>query len=485
MNLYDLFRQSVNRQPDAPAILGPDEQACISYRELDETIKATHDRLVQAGLPRSSCVGLHYPSGVDYITLTYALWRRGACVVPIPVELAPPEKEEICRGIALDFVITPTEKASFLDALRARRPVDLQGGRALVPLCASCLHPPEFRNINSAFIRFSSGTTGSAKGVVLSHETILDRIHAANEVLQVGPGDRVTWLLSMSYHFAVTIVSYLSFGAGIILPPNHLGETVHNVSHERKATLIYGTPAHYAWMAACGKAVPLPSLRLALSTTAPLDRGTAEAFHERFGVPLSQALGIIEVGLPFINTDFANDRWQGVGRLLPAYQLRMEDVGLGIHLREIALRGKGFLDAYYRPWQPGSRIMPDGWFHTGDVGDLDADGCMFLRGRVKDVINVLGMKFFPQEVEAILVSHPAVAGARVLAYHDARLGEAARAYVVARGAPPPSEHELVEYCQGRLAYYKIPRLIEFVTELPRTASGKILHRDINVATGDA
>src|SRR5262249_47186897 len=152
-----------------------------------------------------------------------------------------------------------------------------------------------------------------------------------------------------------------------------------------------------------------------------------------------------EVGLPFINLDFAADRPSAVGRVLPAYELRLEDVRLGPDRREVLLRGKGFLDAYYRPWRTRAEIMPDGWFHTGDLGGLDVDGCLFLLGRSKDEISVLGMKVFPQEIEAVLASHPGVESACVFPQRDSRLGEVPCARVVVRrSAPAPSESELLE-----------------------------------------
>jgi long-chain acyl-CoA synthetase len=287
----------------------------------------------------------------------------------------------------------------------------------------------------------------------------------------------VLWLLSMSYHFAVSIVGYLSFGATIILPANHFAPAVLDAGCRHGATLIYGSPAHYAWLAEGAPGVALSGLRLALSTTAALDPTPAERFRHRFGVPVAQALGIIEVGLPFINTEFAALRPGAVGRVLPAYRLRLEDVGLEPGLREILLSGPGFLDAYYWPWRPRADVMPDGWFRTGDVGELDADGCLFLRGRTKDVISVLGMKFFPQEVEAVLAAHPGVASVCVFASPDVRLGEKPCARVVPRaGGRPPSEAELLAFCRARLAGFKIPERIEFVAALRQTASGKILRR---------
>jgi long-chain acyl-CoA synthetase len=481
LNLYRLFRRTARGQPGSPAILGPGPDDGLTYRQLDDAIRSAGGLLRGAGVRPGDAVGLHCPSGAEYVLLNYAVWWCGGCVVPIPPELATNEKAQICREICLRFVISPERGAAFPEPFRAGRGAEVRPGIAVVPVASPREHQPGFAGLNAAFIRFTSGTTGASKGVVLSHETIAARIRAANEVLRIGPADRVLWLLSMSYHFAVSVVSYLTFGAAVVLPPNPFAPAVIRSTREHGATLIYGSPAHYAWLAACERPEPLPSLRLALSTTAALDLRAAGEFRRRYGRGVAQALGIIEIGLPFINTDFAADRPGGVGRLLPAYRLLMEDVGLGPDLKEVLLGGPGFLDAYYQPWQTRDAVMPDGWFRTGDVGALDADGCLFLRGRVKDVISVLGMKFFPQEVEAVLAAHPGLAGACVFARPDPRLGEVPVARVVARDpGDAPSEADLLDFCRQRLAGFKIPQRIEFVSALPRTASGKILHRNTDL-----
>jgi long-chain acyl-CoA synthetase len=478
MNLDDLFRRTARAQPAHPAVLGPGPDDVLSYGDLDAAVGAAARRLEAAAVRPGACVGLHCPSGANYIILNYAAWRCGACVVPVPVELAPPEQAEILRTIALDFVISAGRPAAFLEPFRRGGAVELAPGTAVVPVSGRREHPRGFHDVHSAFIRFTSGTTAAAKGVVLSHESIVERIHAANAALGLGPADRVVWPLSMAYHFAVSVVAYLNFGAAIILLPNHFAEATLAAARRHRATVIYASPAHYAWLAA-GPPTPLPDLRLAVSTTAALGRPTAREFLARFGVPVSQALGIIEVGLPFINHDFARDRPGAVGRLLPAYRLRLEDVSLGGGLGEILLAGPGFLDAYYDPWRDRAAIMPDGWFRTGDVGRLDADGCLSLHGRAKDLINVLGMKFFPQEVEAVLAAHPAVESVCVFARPDPRVGEVAVARVVPRAGPgpAPSESELLGHCRRHLAGFKVPQHIEFVTTLARTASGKVLRRD--------
>src|SRR5262249_42068709 len=151
-------------------------------------------------------------------------------VVPIPTELAAPEKEEVLRTISLPWALSPPRSARFLEPFAAGSASALAGDLSLHPLNPQREHPPAFLDVDAPFIRVPSGTAGAAKGVVLSHQTIRERIEAANEVLQIGPGDRVTWLLSMSYHFAVSIVAYLSFGAGIVLPANHLAAGIATAS---------------------------------------------------------------------------------------------------------------------------------------------------------------------------------------------------------------------------------------------------------------
>jgi long-chain acyl-CoA synthetase len=477
LNLYDRFHQTARRQPASPAILGPPAAAAVSYRALDEAIVAAGERLHGAGVSAGDCVGLHLRSSLEYIVCTYAIWRCGGCVVPLPMELTDPETAEICSCLALDYAICPVGDRS-LAPFRSGAASELLPRSVVTPLHRQREHPAGFAQIHSAFIRFTSGTTGASKGVVLSHESIAQRIAAANEVLAIGPGDRVLWVLSMSYHFTVSIVAYLSLGAAIVLPENHFASAVTEAIVQRRATLLYASPMHFALLADYPAGQRLESLRLAVSSTASLDQGVAERFRQRYGRPISQALGIIEVGLPCIDVDPSPQRAGTVGRLLPAYRLRMEEVGLGPELREVLLAGPGFLDAYYHPFQTRDEIMLGGWFRTGDVGQLDDDGYLFLKGRSKEVISVMGMKFFPQEVERVLTAHPAVAAATVFARGDSRRGETVHACVVPQnGGGGDLPVLLRQFCQQRLAAYKIPREIELVSALPQTASGKILHRE--------
>jgi long-chain acyl-CoA synthetase len=479
-NLDTALQEMARQQPGHAALLGPGSTDRWSYRELNDAVGRAAAQLERAGLRAGDCVGLHYRSGREYIVYNYAIWRCGASVVPIPIELQPPEKHEIARQISLDVFVSSNRDLRVIEPLVAHAPWEI-GADALAGYSRKLRDPPSaLRSTNCAFVRFTSGTTAKSKGVILSHQTIDERIRAANEVLSIGPTDRVVWVLSMSYHFAVSIVAYLSFGATIVLPRNNFASGLLEAANEHRATMLYASPTHYEWLADFDHAQPVPSLRLAVSTTAPLAFEVARRFQRRMQLPLSQALGIIEAGLPFINTAFAEPKPESVGCLVPGYEFCLKDIGLGASHREVLLRGKGLFDAYYEPWQTREQLLADGWFHTGDIGGTDDDGCLFLRGRTKDIISVLGMKFFPQEVEDALQSHPSVKQATVFGRPDSRWGEVPCARVVVRdeASAPALEQELRRHCRKLIADYKVPEDIELVKQLPRTASGKIVRRAV-------
>jgi long-chain acyl-CoA synthetase len=454
----------------------------LTYSDLANKIDSTAGQLAAAGVSAGQTVGLHCVSGADYIVLNYAIWRCGACVVPVPPEMSLDEKKQLCEEIVLDALLSRPRLPEELLALADSAPTEIEADVWFVALRQAKAKPPGLASINAAFLRFTSGTTGTSKGVILSHETICDRIHAANRALRLTPDDRVVWLLSMSYHFAVSIVAYLTFGAAIILPKTLFGSTIIKAASKHQGTVMYGPPLQYELMAHDPTGLMLPSLRLAISTTTSLPGRTAEAFHHRFGVGLSQAYGIIEIGLPCINVEMPMNKLGSVGPVLPDYEIYLEEAGLGEGLKEIKLRGKGLVDAYYSPWKSRAEIMANGWFDTGDLGYLDSDGYLFIKGRNKEIINVAGMKFFPSETEAILNDHPAVFESCVYAHKHERLGEIPHALVVLSPSDKLSADETVlkAFCGQRLPAFKVPEKIHFTNKLVRTPSGKLIRDESRI-----
>ncbi len=444
MNIVETIFKEADRR--APALICDDE--AISYGQLIERAEAAAK--VIAATPAAR-IGLDCPNGIAHVVLALAIVRTGKCLVPLASELAPRERERIIRETAVGAIV---------DATGTVRGVPQQGSPDFDAEALAALNP--------AFIRFSSGTTGTSKGVVISHRTLLERITAANRGLNIGPADRIVWILPMAHHFAVSIMLYLRHGATTLIASSHLAEDVLHTARRHGGTVLYGAPFHHALLAAETSGQPWPTLRLAVSTAAALPPKTAEAFDARYGVPLSQGLGIIEVGLPLLNLVSARAKPGSVGRVLPDYQAEVRSG------EELFLRGPGMFDAYLLPWRRREAVLEDGWFRTGDLARIDADGDLFLLGRSHSVINVGGLKCFPEEIEAVLCEVPGVAAARVFGKENARFGAVPVAEIEARDPlNPPRPAELSSYCRKALASYKIPIAYSIVELLPRTASGKI------------
>ena len=424
------------------------------------------------GVPR---VGLACGNGVDYIVLALAILKAGGCLVPLADELTASERQEVIARTHLCGMILGSgerwrrEEMTHCDEIT---------GAAWVPLeTPGFEHETEFAAIDPAFIRFSSGTTGRSKGVILSHRKLRERIVAANAALEIGPGDRVLWMLPMAHHFAVSIVLYLYHGACTVLGESHLAEDVLNTAQATRSTVIYGAPFHYSLLAADRGGYPWPDLRLAVATAAPLPEAIARGFCKRFGKPLVQGMGIIEIGLPLLNTGGAADFPASVGRPLPAFDVELRnDEGIPVavgNIGELWIKGLGMFDAYLSPWQPLDEVCVDGWFATGDLAEMDAAGRVYLRGRKKSVLNISGMKVFPEEVEAVISSHPAVKLCRVTGSPHAVLGTVPAAEVILEDGKILTAREVMNWCRQSLSIYKMPTKVIFVGDLPMTASGKL------------
>jgi long-chain acyl-CoA synthetase len=215
-----------------------------------------------------------------------------------------------------------------------------------------------------------------------------------------------------------------------------------------------------------------------VATAAALDAATAQKFHARFGLPLVQGLGIIELGLPVLNLDGALIAPEAIGLPLPAYQCLLRDERgaepASGESGEICLRGPGMFDAYLDPWLPRAQVVDEqGWFATGDLGRRDDGGRVFICGRQKTLINVGGMKVFPEEVEAILNTHPKVERALVEARLHPLYGEVPVCRYIASAEGAATALELRNHLRAHLAAYKIPLMFSVVPELPLTASGKL------------
>ncbi len=479
INIVNDIRHANASEPGRPAVI--EGGRVVSYGRLLKEVKLLRHELQKHGAGSGTRIAFCCNDGAAYIAGTLALLECGAAAVPVDISLPSSELQRLIDRIDVDGMLFET---GTIPPDPNDEPLNIQiFGKKFTWRARSCAGPlPEkIRSLRPAFIRFSSGTTGASKGVMLSHRTIYERTEAANEALGIDKNDRVLWVLSMSHHFVVSILLFLRKGATIVVGHRNFPVSVRDAAMEGEITLIYASPLHYHLLVTDERVAPasLGNVRLAISTAMKLPSDTAHAFAGKFGFYPAEAYGIIEVGLPFINLAPSEKSIGSVGKILPAYELRIENPdkdGAG----ELLVRGRGVFDAYLSPLRFREEVLEDGWFRTGDIGFIAPGGNLKIIGRKKNVIICAGMKVFPEEVEELLDAHPAVGESLVCGNEHPVYGQIPVATIVlnSRGKANKTEalRRLRRYCYSALPSYSVPKDFTFADKLPKTASGKLLRR---------
>jgi long-chain acyl-CoA synthetase len=480
VNLAELVHASARRHPQRPAVTDVRAGHGLTYAELAGEAERVAQFLTREGVEPGQRIGLLAPNTTAYLPAAFGLLASGACLIPIAAHQTPAEMAQLAREVEVNGCLA-WPGADPLPGSSGRR--TLAGGAcdgfSFQWLARGVEGPGALRRLNPAFIRFTSGTTADRKGVVLSHEATAARVEASDRVLRFTEDDRILWVLPLAYHFAVTIVAYVRAGAHVLLCPDTFPAAIVDAIRRWRATVLYASPLHFERLGNLGRAAPLRGVRVALSTSAPISPAVIERFESAYGVPVGQAYGIIEAGLPCINRGRDGLPAGSVGRAVPGYEVAVfSDAGARLPpgtSGEIGLRGEGLFSAYYAPWRRREDVARDGWFLTGDIGRLDEDGALHLEGRKKAVIFVAGLKFFPEEVEACINQVPGVKESRVFGTPHPRLGQVPRAEVVFT-TPRPDVDAVKRHCARALSPYKIPVEFRVVDAVAKTPGGKILRR---------
>jgi acyl-CoA synthetase (AMP-forming)/AMP-acid ligase II len=478
MNVYDTLREAARQWPERTAMI--DAAGPLDYQTLWREIEELRGQLARLGVSPGLGVGMQGRNGRAFVIGAMAALGCGGAVMPIHHLLKPSEFSEMLARAPLAAVLD--DRSGPAPAGEAAAELKLRDGTALrftrlpgAPLPLAPWVP------DAAFLRFTSGTTGAAKGVILTHQGALERTRAANTGLKLGCADRVLWVLPMSYHFFATIVLYLEVGATIIVGADYLAGSILDAAWSHQATFLYVTPMHVRMLTAetSGRLLP-PSLQRVMSVSSRLPPQSARDFLAKFHVPAAQGYGIIEVGLPLMNLDDALEHPETVGRPLTGFDAAMLDeqfkpVADG-KTAQLALRGPGMFAGYLNPKRPRAEVLRDGWFLTGDLAHRDEAGRVVIDGRLKTVIDVAGHKVFPEEVAEVLEQHPAVLRSRVTTQPHPQFGEVIHADVQLRpGQTSASREDILAFCRRRLSSHKVPSSLDLVAKLDLTASGKMRH----------
>ena len=453
VRILDLIRRQAELQPNNVAFACVDANERISYAELVQRVNAVADWLRARGCQPSERCGLYCPEGPDFLINALGILSAGLAVAPISINVPPQELDRIIGAAGLHWLLGADKKlvrfpfAGFVDTQEDR----------------------DYRATKPAYIRFTSGTTGPRKGVLLGHNTILDRLATADAILRITPQDRVWFRLPMADHFVVSILLYLSRGAGVLTTRADEPEILRQFVSEFRPTIIYGSPESYSVLIE-KLSRDLATVRLAICTTTLLAPKTRSAFQSRFGRPLNPALGIIEVGLVTLNQ--GEDKPDSIGTSMPGYQVALLDEnGVKVPLGkagELYVNGPGLLDAYLAPWRPRRKIVGTDGYATGDFATMDEAGYLRLVGRSKNRLEINGLHFFCEELEQIINSYPGVQESIVFIEPTTR---ALSAEIVSQNE---SFQGLADFLRQRLDPRQVPVSFRTVKELPRTANGKLL-----------
>ncbi len=480
----------------------PDRVALIdggrrrTYRELDAEVRATAAWLERSGIRPGDRVMLVCENCRAAVAIYLACTIVGAWPIVVNARLSDREIDEIREHSGARRVILTVGASQRAKAQSERLGAGLQDPASFGPVGLSHLNetaepePVEAeRGKRIAALIYTTGTTGRAKGVMLTHDNLLFVARASARKRALTPDDRVYAVLPMSHILGLTgvLLGSLVAGAQVHLASRFDPAAVLSALERDRISAMIGTPSMYAMLVeyATRKGaipVPGPALRLISSAGAPLDAATKAMTEKAFGRTLHNGYGITECSPTVTLTPLDAPRTDcSVGRLLPGIEARLagpdgRDAAAG-EMGELWVRGPGVMKGYYKaPDETALAVDPEGWFRTGDLARVE-DGNFFIVGRAKELIIRFGFNVYPAEIEGVLNAHPSVARSAVIGRHKDG-SEEILAFVHPVAGSSATSAQLADYAASKLAPYKRPSEIIFVDAMPASPTGKILKSEL-------
>jgi acyl-CoA synthetase (AMP-forming)/AMP-acid ligase II len=480
-NTIEMSFQVIDILQEASAVWKDQEAAihrdtAISYAELLEQVNVLATLIRKKMHGDGKGIALLCANNFNFPRGLFAASAAGFVVMPVWISLTPAEIQASLSEAGINILMA--EKNPDLHFNSSVKKETLDDEFSLFYFSELPSEPVSKRFPGAAFIRPSSGTTGASKGVVITHQAVLERINAGNEGLKLSSQDKVTWVLPMAFHFIVSICLYIKTGTCIVISDDFLPETIISVSNKHGASVLYASPLHYQLLARSQSRDTFQSLKKAYCTSAGIDTDTIRSFKAKFSIPLYQAFGIIEAGLPIINNAEDDSKAASTGRVISPYEIKIFDDEMNEAGRDqagqLAIKGPGMFSGYLWPFTPAEKVLHHSWFLTGDIARMDEEGFVYIQGRKKSLINISGTKIFPEEVEQVLIQHPGIDDVRVFSGKHALTGEFVQAEVVMSKDSCLTFEDIVSFCRQYLAPAKIPKRIDFVEHIHKTNTGKTI-----------
>jgi benzoate-CoA ligase len=493
---YFVDRNLEQGRAGSPAIFCGDRQ--VSYGELAENVNRTGNALLQLGVQMEQRVLLVLLDGPEFAYAFFGAMKIGAVPVPVNTMLKPQDYEHFLADSRARVLIVSQEllpsvrdaagRSRYLEhALVAGHADGYQSFEEVIAKQSEQLEPADTCKDDVAFWLYTSGTTGRSRAAVhLHHDMVYCYELYARAILNVSATDRTFSIAKLYFAYGLGNALYCPLAAGattVLFPGRPQPEAVFDVVRRYQPTLFFGVPTAYAAMlraAEQDKSLEMPSVRLAVSAGEALPASLFARWRERFGVDILDGIGSTEILHIFLTNRADDIRPGSSGKPVAGYDLKVVDEdGLPVLVGEVGnlmVRGESTCAYYWNKHEASKRAIVGEWIRTGDKYRVDEDGYYWYAGRTDDMLKVGGIWVSPTEVEATIVEFPGVLECAVVGARDDDTLVKPKAFVVLNDQAAAGEglaNEMREFVKGRIAPYKYPRWIEFVPELPKTATGKI------------
>jgi long-chain acyl-CoA synthetase len=471
-NFAGLIAAVARRHPERIALRW--DGGALTYGELVDRVEDTARRLRAGGLRPGERLAVAIPNCPEFVTVVLGGIAAGAIVAPLDVLLKADERAAILADLRPARLVEkgPGGERSSGDAIG-------DGDGCIVHAMAGAAPPAD---APAALVLYTSGSTGRPKGALLSHRALTIANQSwAGPVIGLRDGDVLLAALPLSHAFGINgaLFAPLLAGATVALIERFVPETVAGLLEGLGVTVLPGVATMFRRLLDVPGFRGGRGLRLGVSGAAPCPWDLAQEWRARTGVRIIRGYGMTELFRPLsYSSDDPTDHAECVGRAVPGVDIRVvDDDGRTLpagESGELHIRTPAAMDGYLDSPEDTRAVFDGGWFRTGDLARVTADGYVAIVGRLRERIKRGGYSVFPAEVEAVVLAHPAVAEAAAVGMPDAALGEEIAAFVTLRPGVATDADELIAWCRERLAAYKYPRRVVIVPELPKSSTGKIL-----------
>ena len=508
-NIRELLEMQVERSPGKEFLFLASDGRVFTYRGFDDEVNRAAGTLLSLGVSQGDRISLLLTNRAEYLIFYFACFKIGAWAGPVNALLKPQEIEFIIANSEAGTVVTQPDLLPHLGEAREHVRslqhvivVEDSGRWSVSGVQGSGLRArgsalnPELRTLNpelaagdEAVIIYTSGTTGKPKGVLLTHGNLLSNAQQIAEWLHLTEADRSLMIMPLFHVNALmaTAMALLWVGGSIVLAPR-FSASGHWETISRYGVTYFGSVAtmlsmlNHTYPTGAPAGLDTGLFRFALCGSAPVPVEVLKTFESLFGCPVIEGYGLSESTCRSTFNPIDERRRVGSVGLPIGNEMRIFDDNDGElgprQVGEIVLRGPNIMKGYYKNETATRDAFRSGWFHTGDLGYQDEDGYFYVVDRKSDMIIRGGENIYPREIDEVLYQHPKVKDAATIGVTHELYGEEVKSFVVLRDGQQAAEQELIEFCCDRLADFKCPKSIEFVEDIPKGPTGKLLKREL-------